>query len=63
MAVEQKYTEQFPFVGTRTQRDRVEAEAAKRRTSLAEIIRDALDVRYGLVDGEVPDEPEGTTTR
>jgi hypothetical protein len=62
MAVEQKYDKQFPFVGTATQRERIEAEAAKRRTSLAEVIRDAVDARYGLIDGEVPDDPEGTTT-
>jgi hypothetical protein len=56
MAIQQKYDQQFPFVGTLTQRQHVERESQRRKISLAEVIRDALDARYGLVDGEVPDE-------
>lgn len=54
MAIVAKYAEQLPFVATTTQRDRVKAEAEKRRVSLAEVIRWAVDARYGLVDGEEP---------
>jgi hypothetical protein len=55
MAIEQKYTEQFPFVGTATQRARLTAEARRRRSSLAAEIRRAIDAKFGLEDGEEPE--------
>ena len=52
MAVEAKYTEQFPVVCTETQRAAIVAEAQDRRVSMAVVVREALDERYGLSDGE-----------
>jgi hypothetical protein len=36
-------TEQFPFVGTVLQREKIEREARERGVSRARVIRDALD--------------------
>jgi hypothetical protein len=55
MAVEAKLTKQMPFVGTVTQRLLVDKESKRTKTSRASIIRDSLDRRYGLVDGEFTD--------
>ena len=55
MAIEPRYTEQMPFVGTPTQREKIRAEADRRRTSLAEVVRRCVDKYFGLVDGEEPD--------
>jgi len=41
-------------VGTTTQRARMTEEGDRRGVSLAEIVREAIDDRYGLVDGEEP---------
>lgn len=41
--IEATLTEQFPFVGTKSQRDRIETEARERGVSRARVIRDALD--------------------
>lgn len=54
MAVEAKYTDQFPVVGTKTQRAKIVAEAEANRTSMAAVVRSAIDERYGLSDGEEP---------
>jgi len=54
MAVEAKLTKQMPFVGTPTLRALVDKESKSSKISRASIIRDALDKRYGLVDGEYP---------
>ena len=54
MAVEQKYTVQFAFVGTATQKAHMTREAARRRSSMAEVLRRAIDERFVLVDGEEP---------
>ncbi len=51
-----RYTEQIPpFVGTPTQRQCVDEEAAQRGVSAATVLREALDARYGLVDGRRPE--------
>lgn len=52
MAVVATKTEQMPFVGTATQRALVDAEAKRTKRSVASVIRDALDQRYDLVDGQ-----------
>jgi len=52
VAVERRYPEQMPFVGTQTMKDRLEEESNDRRTSIAKIIRDMIDERYLLNDGE-----------
>lgn len=62
MAIEPRYTEQMPFVGTPTQRLRIEQEATKRRTSLADVVRRAVDGYFGLVNGEEPEAKESETT-
>jgi hypothetical protein len=54
MAVEARFTEQFPVVGTKAQREAIEAEAQRTRKSMAAVVRQAIDERYGLSDGEVP---------
>lgn len=51
MALEARYTEQMPFVGTKTQRRKI-AEAAAGGRSMADVIREAVDKHFGLVDGE-----------
>lgn len=60
MAVERKYTEQMPFVGTGTQKQHLERTAGRRRSSVAAVLRDLIDREYGLVDGEEPEGQEGT---
>lgn len=62
MAIEPRYTEQMPFVGTPTQRRKIEDEASKRRTSLADVVRRCVDRYFGLVNGEEPQEDEHPTT-
>jgi predicted DNA-binding protein len=54
MAVEARYTEQFPVVCTPATKEALENEAKQSRRSMAAIVREAIDNRYGLVDGEVP---------
>ena len=61
MAIERKYAKQFPFVGTLTQRAMIEKEADRRRTSLAGVVRAAVDKYFGLVDGEQPEPGEPGT--
>jgi len=60
-----RYERQMAFVGTTTQYSVMHAEATKRRMSLAAILREAIDARYGLSAGEHPDghdsaDPGGT---
>jgi hypothetical protein len=55
MAVEATLTEQMPFVGTTTQRALVDLEAKRGKRSVASVIRDAIDQRYGLVNGMLPE--------
>jgi hypothetical protein len=43
-----------PWKGTPTQRAHLDAEAERRSVDLAQIMREAVDARYGLVDGEEP---------
>jgi hypothetical protein len=52
MAIKQKYPRQFAFVGTDTQATLLRQEAERTDRSMADIVRDAVDARYGLVDGE-----------
>lgn len=52
MAIEKKYEEQMPFVGTGLMKARLDEEAGRRRVSIARIIRDMIDERYLLSDGE-----------
>jgi hypothetical protein len=59
MAVEAKYTEQFPVVCTAATKEALETEAKQTRRSMAAIVREAVDERYGLVDGEVPPPAQG----
>ena len=54
MALTPRYTSQMPFVGTPEQRACVDAEADERSISVSQVIRDAIDARYGLVDGRHP---------
>lgn len=60
MAIESKYTKQMAFVGTETQDSRIEEESQRRKTSKAAVLRAAIDKRYGLVDGEEPDDTPGS---
>jgi hypothetical protein len=52
VAIEKRYDEQMPFVGTRTMKEYLDEEADRRRTSIARIIRDMIDERYLLDDGD-----------
>ena len=53
MAREARYTAQLPPTkGTETQRRKVEEESSRRRVSLGQVIRESLDDRYDLNDGE-----------
>jgi hypothetical protein len=54
MTVERRYTEQMPFVGTASQRAAIEREERRMRSSMAEVIRSAVDHYFGFVDGEPP---------
>ncbi len=55
MARQARLTAQLPpAMGTPTQRECLDREADERRVDLAQVIREALDQRYGLVDGELP---------
>lgn len=54
VAREAHYTAQLPPTkGTPTHRDKVAAEAETRRISMGQVIRESLDERYKLVDGQV----------
>lgn len=52
MAVEARYTEQFPVVCTPTQKAAILEESQREHVSMAEVVRTAIDDRYGLSDGE-----------
>lgn len=60
MAIQKKYPVQFAVVCTKTQKNFMKKEAARRRTSMADIVRRALDERYNLVEGEEPEVAEAT---
>lgn len=49
-----RYTEQMPFVSTKTHRALVDNEAERDGVSVAAVIRRALDMYYGTVNGEKP---------
>lgn len=53
MAIEKKYDEQMPFVGTGVMKTHLDEEASRRRVSVARIVRDMIDERYLLADGEM----------
>jgi hypothetical protein len=55
---DRRYPVQFAFVGTVTQKRHLAEEARKRRTSLADAVRRAVDDKYGLVEGEEPSAEE-----
>lgn len=61
MALQRRYTSAMPFVATPTQRRLVKSEADRRKCSESAVIRDAIDVRYGLTDGLLPGETHGST--
>lgn len=48
-----RYTEQFPFVGTTTHRSLIEGTTVAIEDAKAPIMRFALDLLYGLDDGEL----------
>lgn len=50
-----KYTEQMPFVGTATMKQAMLDTATKNGVSQADITRKALDLYFGMDDGEWPD--------
>lgn len=52
MATEARFTEQMPFVGTKTQRALANRESERGKVSVALVIRRALDEHFGLVNGE-----------
>lgn len=53
MALTARLTSKLPpTAATQTQRQRVEAEANARNLALGVIVREAIDTRYGLVNGE-----------
>lgn len=54
MAIKQRYTRQMPFVSTETQWAEVNRRATDQDTSMADVIRDAIDAYFGLVDGGYP---------
>lgn len=54
MAKTAKYTEQMPFVGTKDQRDLVEALELSVNDSKAAVIRAGLSLLFGLVDDQIP---------
>lgn len=55
MALTARLTKQLPpFMTTEEQNARVRSDADKRRLSLAEVMREALDKFYGLERGEAP---------
>lgn len=54
MAIEARFTEQMPFVGTPTQKAILEQQAKRPGWSRAAVIREAFDAFYGLENGELP---------
>lgn len=52
VAIKRKYEKQMPFVGTDLMKQYLDEESERRQTSIARIIREALDERYLLRDGE-----------
>jgi hypothetical protein len=54
VAIEQRYSEQMPWVGTKVQKELVDAASAQGRVSKAWILRESLDSIFGLRDGELP---------
>lgn len=55
MARQARYTQTLgPTKLTPDQDAKLDEEAEERGVSLAEVVRDALDARYGLVAGKVP---------
>lgn len=49
-----KYTKQMPFVGTPTQKQAILDRASREGKSQADVVREAVDGYFGLVDGEWP---------
>lgn len=51
----QKYSQRLPGIAvTPAQRRHLEEDAAKRRRSLAYLVKEMIDKEHGLVDGEEP---------
>jgi hypothetical protein len=53
MAKAKRYTEQFSFVGTSTAYELLRAVADQSYTDKAPVVREAVDMLFGLVDGEL----------
>lgn len=57
MAYERRYDRQMPFVGTGKQHRLLTEEAKRRKVSIAFIIRELINARYGLTSKTEADEP------